>query len=1065
MQPPPRGRGADTSPDPGVGAGVAGASDDPIADRIRVWALRPTAEETLTLCDELRRVPGVRGNHVEALARAVAQRHGKDSKVLLALGRLQLAIGKLSDAQQTLVTAGRADPTARGPYRYLGEVLLRRGDAARAERMLEKAAEAEAKGQTGDPTELSTEAWLTRARALKTLQDGAGEGAVAAEMATFVKSMEQSHRPSVRSLPPSRSSLRPPAAVHADSDDQPTMVGQISDEIRRKATPGFETQLGEETRETRGTRDRGELDGRTRFDPRTPEKEPGPPPVPAPLPAPAAPALRAPLAKKETPPPVPAVRAPHDARSKLFPADASLPRFDVSAIEDLERTRPGDAAADLSVNTGDILVGDAPSRDEPSVPAIRLTPPTDDKSPVPFRRSPTDTGALRALRADAITFGEPSRDERSNTARVRFTTGSKAPAPGALWNSARVLSALERAGVYEPAAAAASPALWMKRRELNMPRRKGAWLFALLGLLIVGGVGGAIYGTRVTKERQRGEAEVAALRAEADVRKGAPSALASAEADLGRTFELDSRSMRGARVWLEDRVLRSFLWPSEERREGGLASAIERGKTVGLAEPELAFARIALALSSDDTPSAVTLARSLDPGTAKGKLDAWRELAVGWVLERAGDARAAERYAHAITLDPELIPARLALAKLAALSGDAARVTDLMKDVAPDLAATREDLVALAALIATGTGGKGGAETTLRPAGFGWIAPALIAADPTAPADTRKRESARAFTLARDPGDLTRIGRLAFAAGDEATASRAALRALEVSPIFPAARALAARLALAVGRPDDAARALENVEGEAELPALRAWYAYERQDLATVSKELQDPTLVADRPDVAAIVRSLQFALAHRTGAPLSAKDKTELEAVRGLPQPGSSVAFDVALETGDLATAEAIGKGLVDPERRPMNALRLARLARLLGHADDAERLSKLAFDQSIATPLSLVIRAIVLGGAGKGADMLALLAKHPELAKDEQPWLRAWGTHLAGKRGDAKKQVEALMEPDRRAPWSIRRDALFALTATNDKRGKAYAKELAKERPNDPDVQNAAKTLGVAK
>jgi len=47
------------------------------------------------------------------------------------------------------------------------------------------------------------------------------------------------------------------------------------------------------------------------------------------------------------------------------------------------------------------------------------------------------------------------------------------------------------------------------------------------------------------------------------------------------------------------------------------------------------------------------LAKTLDPGAATTRLDAWRELAVGWVFERAGDARAVERYAHAVELDPD----------------------------------------------------------------------------------------------------------------------------------------------------------------------------------------------------------------------------------------------------------------------------------------------------------------------------------------------------------------------------------------------------------------------------
>ena len=69
------------------------------------------------------------------------------------------------------------------------------------------------------------------------------------------------------------------------------------------------------------------------------------------------------------------------------------------------------------------------------------------------------------------------------------------------------------------------------------------------------------------------------------------------------------------------------------------------------------------------------------------------------------------------------------------------------------------------------------------------------------------------------------------------------------------------------------------------------------------------------------------------------------------------------------------------------------------------------------------------------------------------------------AGKSADAKKQVEALKEPDKKAPWAVRRDALLALAATNDKRAKNYAKDLVKERPQDPDVHAIAKSLAVVR
>jgi hypothetical protein len=1085
MQPPPRGRGPDAPPPPG-GPGAAG-DDDPIVARIRAWARHPTAEDTLTLCDELRRTPTVRGQHVDAFGRAIVQRHGKDGRVLLALGRLQLAIGKLSDAQQTLVNAGRADPNARGPYRYLGEVLLRRGDAARAERMLEKAVEIESRsGDHGDLSEDPSTEWLMRARSLRKTQEAQGEGAVAAEMAAILAKKRPTGSP--------RGSLRAPEPVHADSDDEPTQAGQIPEDLRKRATPGFQTNIGGDANaklppvspalKPQSTQSRIEQSaalkplptpptmnmqapqvppGALRPNPTPPGLRPQrtPPPLPALKPNPTPPALK----PRATPPPIPQPMFPPPP--PRAPQIHELPRFDDSIKTQVSIDEDSGAAL---VTTGDFLGTDHPtiqsSREHESMPKLPIVPPRDN-APEP-EIGGTNTGRLRALKAQSVTLGEPAADERLSTRPLRPT-----PAPGGdgNWNTERVLGALERAGIYEKDAAAASPAQWMKRREIQRPRRRGGWLYAILAIVVIGGIGGAVFGGKAYKEKQRAQAEQATLRAEADVRKSNLDSLANAEKDLGQAFELDSRTLRGARVWLQDRVLRSYVWPSEARKEGGLASAIERAKTVGVPEPELAFARIALALSSDDTPSAAALAKTLDPGAAKDKLDAWRELAVGWVLERAGDARAADRYSHAVQLDPELVAARLALSKLAALAGDRDRVDSLTKDFAGELTATRLDLLALASFIRDGKSEQPGPPDPRRPAGFGWIGPALIVADPKVDLETRKKEAGRATALARDPGDLTRIGRFAAAAGDEATASRAALRALEASPIFPPARALGARLALSVGRPDDAARALDGVvaEGDPELAALRAWLAYERGDLGGVQHALDDPTVAGgalDRADIASIVKPLRFALAKRSATSLNNKDKTELEAIAALGELGPLVAFDVAIGALELQAAEGIAKKWTeDASQRPARALRLARLARLQGRAEDADKMSKIAVEQATVTPAALIERVLVLGNVGKGADALALLTRYPLLAADEQPWLRAWATAQAGKMADAKKQVEALKEPDRKAPWAVRRDALLALSATNDKRAKAYAKDLAKERANDPDVRAIGRALGVLK
>ncbi|MBI2390671.1 MAG: hypothetical protein HYV09_13865 [Deltaproteobacteria bacterium] len=705
--------------------------------------------------------------------------------------------------------------------------------------------------------------------------------------------------------------------------------------------------------------------------------------------------------------------------------------------------------------------GRPPPRDEDdSLPRLRATPPAvDDLTPQPGPL-PTNTGAMRALAAKSVTLGEPRIEERAATPAPRDRT--QTPARGR--------PATPRPQLLERA----RPAARSRRR------RRISAAFAL-AILVLGAVG--FVGRRAYHQRLRRDAEQAAVRAEDEVRKGHLTALVVAEKELARSFDRDATTTVGARVWIEDRVLRAYCWPATALGRGagddgdgdvGLAAAIERARNLGVPAPDLAFAEIALALSSGETRLAAALAR--EPAGEPAN-DAWRELAVGWVLERAGDVRAVQRYARAAQLDPGMVPARLALAKQAALSGDAAQVDSLSRDFVGELDAARQDLLALARLVATGTVGRGGPPSVRRPAGFGWIAPALIVADPTAAVDLRRSEAARAASAARDPRDLTQLARLAASTGDEAGASRAVLRAIAASAIYMPARVFVARLALANGHPDDAARALSGIAigSDPEIAALRAWLAYERGDRAAVAQLLATPTVSAasfERADLAPIVRPLRVALAFAARVDAAAiEEKGALQALADLGELGPSVAFDLALAELDLALAERIGERWLDGQdvaRRPSRALRLARLSRLRRRADDADRFSRIAVEQGTVVPLALVERVLVLGAAGKGKEAFALLAKHPQLAVDEQPWLRAWALSLADDPPDAKtqakKQVEALVEPHDEAPWAVRRDALLALAATYDRRAIPLARRLLRERPRDPDVHAVAKALGLA-
>ncbi len=147
-----------------------------IDELARRWKAHPDAAASIALCDALSRSspvawPGL----VDELGKAASGEHSANGPVLVAVAKLFTAVDRLSDAQGLLVSAGRVAPKDAGVFRSLGEVLLRRGDAERAEKVLQRAQQLGA----NDP---ETAMWLERAKVFKPVQAKAGARAVANEI-------------------------------------------------------------------------------------------------------------------------------------------------------------------------------------------------------------------------------------------------------------------------------------------------------------------------------------------------------------------------------------------------------------------------------------------------------------------------------------------------------------------------------------------------------------------------------------------------------------------------------------------------------------------------------------------------------------------------------------------------------------------------------------------------------------------------------------------------------------------------------------------------------------------
>jgi len=174
---------------------------------LKSWRSNPDADATIAVCSFLG--SSKRDELIREVGASAETWHAGDAAVMLAVGRMYLEAEMLQEAQTTLVVAGKADASDPRPFRFLGEVLLRRGDALRADKVLTRALQL---GATSDDVEL----WHERAVLYSALQKRVGSEAVAAEVA--------------RSMP--RHASIPPGA---DSDPFPSFGLEESTKPRNQA--------------------------------------------------------------------------------------------------------------------------------------------------------------------------------------------------------------------------------------------------------------------------------------------------------------------------------------------------------------------------------------------------------------------------------------------------------------------------------------------------------------------------------------------------------------------------------------------------------------------------------------------------------------------------------------------------------------------------------------------------------------------------------------------------------------------------------------------------------------
>jgi predicted Zn-dependent protease len=942
---------------------------DPIDDLSHRWKRNPDAASTIALCEALRHTS--RPTLVQQVGEMATRRHGSQVPVLLAVARMYLDSERLSDAQTVLVAAGRVAPREGGVYRWLGEVLLRRGDAERAEKVLERATQL----GTREP---DTGLWLERARTFKVVQAQAGIGAVAKEIAAASaplprvaeESFDDETETAIRSVPPLESVPPGPTsprkyATNVATTPFATLVGDIKSQLEQALTLSTGEVSSGALRAAEGT---------------APAQRIGsvlPPPARVPFSSPPRGEAQVSLQEPRTARPP---HAPHPAR-RARPAPAVTHRQDVAAPP-LERSQ-------------DPL----PERREFAVP--------------------------------------PARD---------------------------VLNALALAGVFEPDGRTAGVVRW--DRPTEKARRMSSFMLAGAMAVLVGAGIGIFKYVSDQREKAHVRAEAILQTVETDLLASRTALFPDIETRMGRAFELDSRSQRAAIDWLRERALVGIM---KSGADVAFEDAIARATEVEAPEPSFAMARVAAFLFQGDTAGAAGLMNKWDGPAAN---DAWYQVLTGATLERAGDPRAAERYAAAVRIEPNLIIAQILLAQSTAIDGDPGKAAELAKQFRAKYPDRPEGgaLVALAWARDPARGEQAPPEVADLGAHQGEL-PLPLAAVPHALAaiasnDKQKPEDAegaieKGLALADGPGIASWLGSIALDTRDEALVQKAALVAVGFSAVYPPARVLAARVALLGSRFDQALKATEDMDPSSpDVAVVRAASAYERLDVDGLGRALDPLSADAKKlPFMNALILAPYVLGGHasQTTGPKILEMSTD-------EAPWSDlIAMDLALDLGELEIADRIAATWKGSESKPLRALRLSRLARYQNKVDVADALSKTALDSGTVTPRTLEERAFVLIAKNKPLEVAPLLAKYPLVLGPSATWLAAYALASANKVSDAAGKTASIDPPPPQASLPARVVAGIALASTRDKRRASdYVKALLASGIEDPDLVAAAVSLG---
>lgn len=548
-----------------------------------------------------------------------------DTGLLVLEGRAWFEQGDLPQAQAALLRAAKVSPRDKEPYRWLAQVLMKRGEPARAVQVLERALQI-------DPSDATLQQAHARAQRLSRIASEADhehDAPRASRPRSSTPKMASSNAPPAQRITERPRSGGPQAKVEVPKPGR-ALPPPPAQSARAQAAAG------------RGSRSAAQPAG-TPFD--APPDTASPLELSRPLPA-----RRDVDSDDEA---TVAAELPKELRTWLDAERSSHTPIPTTAHTSNDNARATALAAGRSTD----FSGDS----EPTL-AVHSAELRDAFDAIEAAERGALEAEAHASPAETLTEGEPTHDAEG------------AAPPAEPEPPEEVLGLLARQGIFEPTQRSREGENWVPKSEAQRTGQRLGRSFAVSWLLALSAAGGAYYGFTVWLEARRGDASALIQKALSEVRDGEYESLLAAERHLTEARSLDPKRAETTEALLFVHAARALEDASGEM--GYLRNSLARAKEKNVDKAVLSAAKALLSAYEGDAKAARAEA---EVALKLGGDDARVLYLVGRLYQRAGLAEADALLSRATERDPELSLASLARGEIALEQGDPERAKTLFE--------------------------------------------------------------------------------------------------------------------------------------------------------------------------------------------------------------------------------------------------------------------------------------------------------------------------------------------------------------------------------------------------